>query len=75
MDYIRHDEPRVFLFEESGCFYMSPAVHRVLLNSAEIIENALLPIVQLSEEAAEATNKYFRRFRLFLLVKVTEKTL
>ena len=54
---------------------MSPAVHRVLLNSAEIIENALLPIVQLSEEAAEATNKYFRRFRLFLLVKVTEKTL
>jgi hypothetical protein len=31
----------------------------MLIHGAIVIENALLPIGQLSEEAAEARNKYF----------------
>ena len=41
----------------------------MLLHGAEIIEDAILPIGHLSEEAAEATNKYVRQFRLFFTRK------
>jgi hypothetical protein len=39
---------------------MTPPKHKMLIHGAIVIENALLPIGQLSEEAAEARNKYFR---------------
>lgn len=40
-----------------SCYPMSPTVHKILLHESTIIANALLPIGQLSEEAAEARNK------------------
>lgn len=50
--------------EEYGWHPMSPTMHKVLIHGAIIIKNALLPIGQLSEEAAEARNKHFRSYRL-----------
>jgi len=46
-------------------FYpMSPTLHKILRHGAEVIKNAILPIGQLSEEAAEARNKHIRSYRL-----------
>lgn len=42
---------------------MTPKMHKILIHGSEVIEKALLPIGQLSEEAAEARNKYFRLYR------------
>ena len=42
---------------------MSPTMHKVLVHGAAVIKQAILPIGQLSEEAAEAKNKYFRQYR------------
>jgi hypothetical protein len=42
---------------------MPPTVHKLLIHGADIIENAVLPIGQLSEEAQEARNKDFKRIR------------
>lgn len=42
---------------------MTPTIHKLLIHGAVIIEKALLPIGQLSEEAAEARNKHFRCYR------------
>lgn len=38
----------------------TPTQHKILIHGATVIENALLPIGQLSEEPAEARNKHFR---------------
>lgn len=43
---------------------MTPTMHKILVHGAVIIKNALLPIGQLTEEAAEARNKHFRSYRL-----------
>lgn len=43
---------------------MTPTLHKILLHGPIIIDKALLPIGQLSEEAAEARNKHFRLYRL-----------
>lgn len=43
---------------------MTPTMHKILIHGPEVIQNALLPIGQLSEEAAEARNKHFRLYRL-----------
>lgn len=43
---------------------MSPTVHKILIHGPSVISNAILPIGQLSEEAAEARNKHFRQYRL-----------
>ncbi|GBP20050.1 hypothetical protein EVAR_13818_1 [Eumeta japonica] len=43
---------------------MSSTIHKILRHGAEVISSALLPIGQLSEEAAEARNKHFRDYRL-----------
>ena len=40
-----------------------PTMHKVLRHGTTIIEQAILPIGQLSEEAAEARNKHFRLYR------------
>nr|XP_034184029.1 uncharacterized protein LOC117606105 [Osmia lignaria] len=42
---------------------MTPTTHKILIHGPVIIENAMLPIGQLSEEAAEARNKHFRIYR------------
>ncbi|CAH1108526.1 unnamed protein product [Psylliodes chrysocephalus] len=42
---------------------MTPTMYKILVYGAVIIEKALLPIGQLSEEAAEARNKHFRSYR------------
>lgn len=45
-------------------YYMSSTVHKLLIHGGDIIaENAIVPIGSLSEEASEARNKDFRRFR------------
>lgn len=47
-----------------GWYPMSPTVHKVLTHGAQVISHAILPIGQLSEEAAEARNKNFRQYRI-----------
>lgn len=47
-----------------GFYPMSPTLHKVLRHGAEVIKHALLPIGQISEEAAEARNKHIRQYRL-----------
>lgn len=42
---------------------MSPTLHKILLHGPIVIEQALLPIGALSEEAAESRNKHFRQYR------------
>lgn len=44
-------------------YYMPVTVHKILVHSVDIVKSALLPIGQLSEEAQEARNKDYRRFR------------
>lgn len=45
-------------------YYMSSTVHKLLIHGGDIIaENAIVPIGSLSEEASEARNKDFRKFR------------
>lgn len=46
-------------------FYMPSSIHKILLHGCGIIQSACLPIEQLSEEAAEARNKDFKKFRQF----------
>ena len=52
---------------------MTPTLHKVLVHGPDIVENALLPIGQLSEEAAEARNKHFREYRLSYARKFSRK--
>lgn len=47
-----------------GWHPMTPTLHKILIHGSTIIKHALLPIGQLSEEAAEARNKHFRSYRL-----------
>lgn len=42
---------------------MTPTMHKLLIHGPDVIKHALLPIGQLSEEAAEARNRHFRLFR------------
>lgn len=44
-------------------FYLPTSVHKILLHGSFIIENALLPIGLLSEEAQEARNKDIKKYR------------
>lgn len=46
-----------------GWHPMTPTLHKILIHGPQVIEKALLPIGQLSEEAAEARNKYIRQYR------------
>lgn len=41
-----------------GWHPMTPTVHKILRHGAQVISSALLPIGQLSEEAAESRNKH-----------------
>lgn len=42
---------------------MSATVHKVLIHGADIANVAIVPIGKLSEEASEARNKDFRKYR------------
>lgn len=44
---------------------MTPTVHKVLAHAKEIIENSMLPLGELTEEAQEARNRDVKHFRLF----------
>lgn len=44
-------------------YKMPPSVHKVLIHGADIINHSLLSIGELSEEAAEATNKHIKAYR------------
>ncbi|XP_050530607.1 uncharacterized protein LOC126899604 [Daktulosphaira vitifoliae] len=44
-------------------YNMPSSVHKILIHGADVINAALLPIGQLSEEAAEANNKEYKKFR------------
>lgn len=44
-------------------YYMPTTVHKLLVHGAEIIKHALLPIGQMSEEAQESCNKFFKKYR------------
>lgn len=46
-------------------YYMPTTVHKVLIHGAKIIQYAILPIGQYSEEAQEARNKDVRNYRLY----------
>ena len=46
-----------------GWYPMTPTMDKILRHGATIIDQAILPIGQLSEEAAEARNKHFRDYR------------
>lgn len=44
-------------------FCMPPTLHKFLIHGPEIVQHALLPIGELSEEAQEARNKDFKNYR------------
>lgn len=64
------------LFVKTYPWYpMPPTVHKVLIHGSIIIKKALLPIGQLSEEAQEARNKDFKKYREGFSRKISrEKT-
>lgn len=43
--------------------YMPTFIHKILIHGPEIIDHAMLPIGELSEEAQEAKNKDVKQFR------------
>lgn len=44
-------------------YHMPASIHKLLMHSKDIIQACILPLGQLSEEAQEASNKEYRRFR------------
>lgn len=54
-------------------YYMPVSVHKVLWHGKIIIQNCILPIGQLSEEAQESRNKDTRRYRLQFTRKISRK--
>lgn len=52
------------LVAEYPWYNLPPSVHKVLIHGPDVIESAILPIGELSEEAAEAKNKEYKLFRL-----------
>lgn len=56
------DTARLFV-HHYGWYYMPASVHKLLVHGERIISNFSIPIGQLSEEASEARNKEFRKYR------------
>ena len=44
-------------------YYLPPSIHKILVHAQDVINYALLPIGELSEEAAESKNKDIKMFR------------
>lgn len=57
-----HQTKDIYL-QNYSWYYMPPSIHKILMHSRQIIEACILPLGQLSEEAQEASNKEYRRFR------------
>lgn len=53
---------------------MPSSVHKILFHGADIIQHAIVPIGQLSEEAQEARNKDFKIYRQFNSRKCSRKS-
>lgn len=53
---------------------MTPTMHKILIHGPLVVEKALLPIGQMSEEAAEARNKHFRNYRQNYARKCSRKS-
>ena len=53
---------------------MTPTTHKILIHGATVIRNSILPIGELSEEAQEARNKDFRKFRESFSRKMDRKS-
>lgn len=67
---IKKDEFNTYTIETAHLFVslypwyrMPTSIHKILLHGSAIIESSPVPIGQLSEEAQEARNKEYRRFR------------
>lgn len=58
-------ETAKLLIRKYPWYYLPASVHKVLLHDPEIIQNCLVSIGELSEEAAETKNKDIKLFRLF----------
>ncbi|CAI6370476.1 unnamed protein product [Macrosiphum euphorbiae] len=56
-------ETAYYFVEKYPWYNMPPTLHKYLIHGPEIISHALLPIGQLTEEAQEARNKDFKKFR------------
>lgn len=61
---------KLFL-EKYDCYPMPTTVHKILIHGPQVIKYALLPIGQLSEEAQEARNKEFKRYREYFSRKMS----
>lgn len=57
-----------------GWYYMLVTVHKVLLHGEKIITAAVLPIGLLSEEAQEAWNKDYKKYRIHHSRKISRLT-
>lgn len=56
-------ETAKYFVQKYPWYDMPPTVHKFFIHGPEIIKHALLPIGQLTEEAQEAHNKDFKKFR------------
>ena len=77
---IDEEKFREFAHQTARCFVhyypwynMTPTLHKFFIHGPEIIRNALLPIGQLTEEAQEARNKDFKRYRERFSRKINRK--
>ena len=52
------------LVEDYPWYYLPPLVHKIRILGAEVTKHALVPVGELSKEAAEAKNKVIKQFRL-----------
>lgn len=67
-------EETAYLYTRLYPWYNMPTtVHKVLIHGPSIVSNALMPIGHLSEEAQEARNKDFKKFREFNARKTSRK--
>ena len=54
---------------------MPPTVHKILIHGPTVVRTSIIPIGQSSEEAQEARNKDFKKYRENYLRKISkEKT-
>jgi hypothetical protein len=61
-----------------GWYYMSVTVHKLLIHGADIIQNCIVPIGNLSEEASEGTAvngvQSWLNFEMDVLIKTVQAT-
>ena len=59
------------LVGEYRWYYLPPSVQKILIQWAKVIRHALVPIGELSEEAADANNKDIKQIRLQYTRKIS----